>query len=170
MNDEVLTFFQDNVKKLHAYAYGILKDDHAAEDIMQEVWIKLSRQNFSEIQEYKRAWIFSVCRNACCKIYNKRQRYFPLDEDYDSRHSEDLSPSDNLSMSEDHIRVLESIKCLTTRQKEILKYRYYDNLSYKEISNITKLKMGNISFILNDIKSRLKKEYDRLDKVSILKK
>jgi len=75
---------QEFYNYLKSYILGMVKDKTLAEDIVQEVMIKLieSHQNSKEIKNIK-AWLFQVSRHTIYDYYNKNNLEYNLDKDWD---------------------------------------------------------------------------------------
>jgi RNA polymerase sigma-70 factor (ECF subfamily) len=74
---------QEFYNYLKSYILGKVKDKTLAEDIVQEVMMKLvlSHQNKKEIKNIK-AWLFQVSRNTIYDYYKKHNLEFNLDKDW----------------------------------------------------------------------------------------
>lgn len=74
---------QEFYKYLKSYILGKVKDKNVAEDIVQEVMLKLieSHKKSQEIKNIK-AWLFQVSRNTIYDYYKKNELEFNLDEDW----------------------------------------------------------------------------------------
>ena len=85
----------DNYQSLLiSYAREITGEMESAKDAAQETFIRLSRQNLSDLQPRLRPWLFIVCRN-CALDHIRKVVKFSADsvEDHD-RASEDPSPDE----------------------------------------------------------------------------
>ena len=61
--------------RLGAFVNGLLRDAHAAEDVLQEVWVLLSAELEKGIRiENQAAWCRGVARNLIRRHWGKRQR------------------------------------------------------------------------------------------------
>jgi RNA polymerase sigma-70 factor (ECF subfamily) len=58
--------------RLGAFVYGLLRDSHAAEDVLQEVWLRLAAEveKGTELQN-QNAWCRGVARNLIRKIWDR---------------------------------------------------------------------------------------------------
>ena len=78
--NEVIQEFYNYLK---SYILGKVKDKNVAEDIVQEVMLKLieSHKKSQDIKNIK-AWLFQVSRNTIYDYYKKNELEFNLDEDW----------------------------------------------------------------------------------------
>jgi len=66
-------FIQDR-NRLGAFVCGLLRDAHAAEDVIQEVWVRLAAEvGKGTVIENQPAWCRRVARNLILKHWRKQQ-------------------------------------------------------------------------------------------------
>ena len=151
-------------KPLLQYSYKIVRDLDRARDVVQDTFMRLWKQDIEEVELKIAPWLFTVCRNCSLKVKNKEDRYAQIsdDEDEDSenclRQSTNMSPAEAAMLKEQVAMLTVALKKLSKKNKRVLLLRYEQDLSYAEISEQTGLSAGNIGFILNNIKQRLRAE------------
>ena len=94
--EEFNQIFQNNHDYLMRVAYKYVDDSNKASDIVQEVFIKLNRQDPAKFKEtgHLRGWLNRVCRNTACNYLRNNRKYIQLDEEKEKdRISNDLDPS-----------------------------------------------------------------------------
>ncbi|NDW17310.1 sigma-70 family RNA polymerase sigma factor [Dysgonomonas sp. 216] len=141
--DQLLTRHKTNV---YNYIFFIVKNRELAEDIFQETFIKaivtIKQGRYVETGKF-RAWITRIAHNLIIDHFRqeKNENTFsndemPLDilnnQAYSDDTIEDVIVKDQIFSD---IRKL--IEYLPDNQKEVLKMRYYQDLSFKEIADIT---------------------------------
>jgi RNA polymerase sigma factor (sigma-70 family) len=72
--DEFKQLYIDHKKHVFAMALSILRDFELAEDVMQEVYIKLYRHSKYNQVTNVRAWLIRVTRNTALDLYRKKKR------------------------------------------------------------------------------------------------
>jgi len=136
--------------KLYRLALRIMGNVHEAEDIIQEVLIKIwkKREQFVELDN-KEAWSMTVTRNLCIdKIRAKKMRTSDITEHFDIK-DKTMTPSQQ-TISDDRMgQILELIDALPERQKTVVQLRDIEGYSYKEISTITGLKLDQVKVYLH---------------------
>lgn len=144
--------------RLYVASEKILKDHHKAEDVIQDVFMRLQKQDFSKIESYISEWLFTVCRNCSIKLYHNRNRYVFTD-DIDELDCVDESDSAPQEMMKTELlkAVVKLTKKLSKNQQKALKLKYTKDCSYNEIAKKLKTSNGNVGFMLNNAISRLKK-------------
>jgi RNA polymerase sigma factor (sigma-70 family) len=149
--------FSEHKKHVFAMALSILRDFELAEDVLQEVYIKLYRHmQHQEISNVK-AWLISVSRNTALDLYRKNKREITgFNDDYFERIqfiSED--PLDQMILSK-YLQLLNSEERQIVIMKDIL------GMKHREIAPIIKRSLGTVlwkySMALKKLRTGVMKE------------
>jgi RNA polymerase sigma factor (sigma-70 family) len=94
------------------------------------------------------AWLFTVTRNRALDYVRKHSRIIamPLPEE---RQSEERSPDESLASRDAAEWLLKLLDELTPNQREVIRLKFQNDLSYQEISDITGLSVTNVGFLLH---------------------
>lgn len=136
-------------RPLLAYATRMLGGDRvAAQDAVQETFLRLCRADRSKIESRLAAWLFFVCRT---RVIDMQRTKTPLSIDMADTPVVDRHPSAEsiASDGEDCDRLAALIDGLTKRQQEVLRLRMQGGLSYREIAEVTGLTVNNVGFHLH---------------------
>lgn len=122
--------------KLLRYAMQFLKAEEEAEDITQEVYVRLWSMG-KTLYEYqnKSALSYTITKNLCINRLNARQ-YSDEGLEFDVPYDADL-PDRDLQNKDDAAHVVRIIENLPTLQQAILKMRHIDDLDISEIAELT---------------------------------
>lgn len=106
------------------------RDRYEADDVFQEVFLKLFRHKESiQSEEHLKAWLIRVTVNQCKSIsvtvWNKRK--VSLDTVAEMSYEQETS---------DYSEVYEAVKELPKKYREVIHLYYYEELSVAEIANI----------------------------------
>ncbi len=128
-------------------AYHALCDTHFAEDITQEVFLKLCRNmpDF-ESEEHEKAWILRVAINMC-KNYNKRVYTHPSVE-----LSETIPINDEYNADGS---VFDAVKALPEKYRTAIYLYYFEGYQIKEIAQIMKTNQNTVSSLLMRARKKL---------------
>lgn len=161
-NDLYKTYNQ----KLSSMVFRILKDHAATEDVVQETFRKLHVQDFEKIENHTKEWLFTVARNTAIKIYNKRSRFVPLNEDWDEENMCDESPSvlEDMANKELKKQIPKLMKVLTEKQKKAIRFKFYKDYSYEQIGKKLNISTGNVGFQLNFAINAMRKQFEKLNR------
>lgn len=136
-------------------AYRILESREAAEDAVQDLYVKLldSRDTLDEVQSPK-AYCLTLMRNLCIdRIRRSRKESHPGNEAF----SVSAAPDSGLIERETIARVLRIVDGLPEKQRRVLKMKVFDGLSYEEISKATGLSMINLRVLLSMARKNIRR-------------
>jgi len=132
--------------RVYMYIYHAVKNDGLADDIFQDTFVKAImtiRQGRYVENGHFPAWITRIAHNLIID-YFRQTRNESLqstdDTDINILNRKELSDStieDNLVETQIHNDVRRLVKALPDSQREVLEMRYYKNMSFKEIADIT---------------------------------
>ncbi len=128
-------------------AYHALCDTHYAEDITQEVFLKLCRTlpQF-ESEEHEKAWILRVTINMC-KNYNKRAYSHP-----------NIELSENIPVSDEYNAdgtVMSAVKALPQKYRTAVYLYYFEGYPIKDIARIMESNQNTVSSLLMRARKKL---------------
>ncbi len=151
--DMVVRKYRD---RLFNHAVYVLKDYQEAFDVTQEVFIKAIRERRFFNDDFKiKAWLFRVTSNLCFNMVRDRRRRGAILETLPVARSTDADQLDAVFHGEQQEHILAAPEELTPNHRRILMLRYYDDLSYAEISEVLDIKLGTVMSRLSRAKSRL---------------
>ena len=132
--------------RIYNFAYRFLRNNEAAEDATQEVFMKMmNRANQFNGEAKLSTWLFSITANLCRdhlrKADNKSKE---SEETLVSIPANDRSPEERLVQSQETERVRRALDMLTPEQKEAILLSRYQGLSYAEIAQISGCSEGAV--------------------------
>ncbi|MEK3763958.1 MULTISPECIES: RNA polymerase sigma factor [unclassified Solibacillus] len=148
--EEVMHTYTDYLFRI---AYYYVKDSHMAEDIVQDVFMKLYCSNYVEQGELK-AYLSRITANAS-KDYLKSWAYRKIKLTEKLFSKENVLHRDHLVHQEELNTIDKAILALPLKQREVIVYYYLESLSTKEISELVERPESTV-------KSRLKSGRDLL--------
>ena len=128
-------------EKIYRFVYHLIGDQCQAEDITQETFVKLYYQiNNDENIVNPKSWLYQVASNLS-KNFIKRKNILRriLSESSARTDNIDDSLEENVIRSE-KIKLLRKLLQKLSARDQILLQLYNDDLSYKEIAEISKIK------------------------------
>jgi RNA polymerase sigma-70 factor (ECF subfamily) len=135
---------------LTRYAFGITGDLERARDVVQDTFLRLCSQSPARLDGRVAPWLFKVCRNRALDVRKKEARTLSLDDGRsESWVSPNPTPSAELEAKEGLTRVLALLMRLPENQREVLRLKFQNELSYREISEITGLSTTNVGFLIH---------------------
>jgi len=165
---EFAKYFQELESPLIAYAYQIVKDCEEARDQVQEAFKRMIQQD--EVIEKPKAWLYRTVRNLCISHMRKHRRMQKEGEEkqldfFASQMAETNdanNPAEKLERSEKINRVIHFVSQLPEDSKALVRMKFQEKLSYREISEKTGLTEGNVGYklhhVIRDLADELKSE------------
>ena len=140
----------DREDKLYRIAFSYVRNEDDAMDCLQNALIK-ALENFDSLknQEYFNTWMVRILINECIDFLRNRKDDFSFDE----KISKDYI-SDNY---DETIDLLDSLSRMSEDERELLYLRYFEDLSYLEISKRQDIKLGTVKSRLSRSLAKLKK-------------
>lgn len=129
---------------------------HNACDVVQEAFIELYKHN--RPIRHQRAWLFKVSRNKSIDLLRKEGRMHELEDDI-TETQKTTQPLAQLGQHETMKELRQAVSSLPLRQQEILRLKFNDDMSYKEIADITGLTVSNVGFILHAVLKSLRNHH-----------
>jgi len=131
--------------KIYAFIVSKIRNRDLAEDIFQDTFIKvinsLQKGKYNEEGKFL-PWVMRIAHNLVIDHFrksNKMRTIAPKDDFdiFDIIHDDSKNVEENMVNEQIHKDLRKLIEHLPEDQKEVLKMRYYAELSFKEISEST---------------------------------
>jgi RNA polymerase sigma factor (sigma-70 family) len=135
--------------RLIRFAARITGDVESARDVVQDTFLRLCREDRDRVGDHVAAWLFRVCRNRAFDVRKKEAPLRSLDLEPEGSTDGADDPQDLLETRDAVRRVLAVLGELPAAQQEVLRLRFQDELSYKDISDVTGHSVGNVGFLIH---------------------
>ncbi len=150
--------------------FGMVHTTEDAEDIAQEVFIEVFRsiQNFRADSKIS-TWLYRIAINRSLNFIrdNKRKKWFHSIEDVlkgkthqlsEIHHGNNETPISEMENSQRAKILHEAIDSLPENQKIAFTLNKYEDLSYKEISEVMNLSVSSVESLIHRAKIKLQKK------------
>lgn len=137
-------------EKLFRVAFRITGDASEAEDVVQEVFIKVwtLRQTWTDYQNLQ-GWVMSLIKNkAIDKTRSKHRRTTSLDGVFNMPKQEN-SPEQTAILSDELQRIRAFMQRLPEKQSLIMELRDFEELTYREIAERLEIPMNHVKVNLS---------------------
>lgn len=129
-----------------------------AEDIFQDTWLTVIRRIYSlkKLDAFP-TWLYRIARN---KVYQQLRRK-KMQSMIDDNITVPNNTEDDIYSPEDAKEIHRCLKELIPEYREVLMLRFLEQMSYKQISEVTNCNPGTIKSRIHYAKLALKKEMEK---------
>ena len=142
--DEVVLPHLDDAYRL---ARWLTRNEHDAEDAVQEASLRAFRSLQTFAGANARAWFLTIVRNTCYGSRSRRPQLRHTDVFDEEQHSAGdwaTTPETLMLQAADALLIEHAMRDLPDRFRELLVLREIDGLSYKELAGVLGIPMGTV--------------------------
>ncbi len=156
--------------KIYTSIYLFVKDQSLAEDIFQEVFIKIINTLRSGKYNHEGKfvqWAMRIAYNMCVDQFRRKKRrpqVAPTEtfDIFDVLHVSDDNMETTMIKSQTHQRIRHLVDNLPPEQREVVILRHYADMSFKEISQLTRVSintaLGRMRYALINIRKMIEEK------------
>lgn len=150
--------------KLVRFAYCILGDPYAAEDVMEDTFATLivKRKRFTENAKFG-TYLFQIARNRCFDLLRRRKKLRPLPLNDVGTFTESSDPEEEAIGAEEKERLYAKLRSLPETYRSVLELVYFEECSIEQTAKILKKNRKQIYNLLARAKSLLKALLEKED-------
>jgi RNA polymerase sigma-70 factor (ECF subfamily) len=150
--EELVGLYQPRLRYFLARMVG---DDHAADDLLQEVWFDVYRglARLADPGAFA-AWLYQVARRRALLELRKRRHPVSSLEGIDVAEGE--GEDDDFS-AEDAERVHAALGLLAPEHREVLLLRFVEGMAYEDIARVTGCQLGTVRSRIHYAKRALRR-------------
>ena len=157
-------------QKIYTSIYLFVKDQSLAEDIFQEVFIKIIttlRQGKYNHEGKFLQWALRISYNMCVDYFRRtkrRPKVSPTDtfDIFDILQAPDFNAEQQMMRSQTHDRIRQLVDMLPPEQREVVILRHYADMSFKEIAKLTRVSintaLGRMRYALINIRKMIEEK------------
>jgi len=153
--------------KIYTQIYLFVKDTALAEDIFQEVFIKiidtLRKGKYNHEGKFLQ-WALRISYNMCVDYFRRSKRRPKVSQTetfdiFDVLKSDDDNAEQTIMKSQTHQKIRKLVDALPPEQREVVILRHYADMSFKEISQLTRVSintaLGRMRYALINIRKMI---------------
>jgi RNA polymerase sigma factor (sigma-70 family) len=161
-------------QKIYTSIYMFVKDTSLADDIFQEVFIKiidtLRKGKYNHEGKFSQ-WAMRISYNLCVDYFRRAKRrpqVQPTEEFdiFDVLRVSDDNAEQALMRNQTHDRVRQLVDMLPPEQREVVILRHYADMSFKEIAQLTRVSintaLGRMRYALINIRKMVEENQVQL--------
>jgi len=158
------TLFHQYQRLVYQTAYLLLGDAQAAEDALQEVFVKVHRSlaTFDPAKGAFTTWLRRITVNHCLNV-RRRRAIWPLSPPDRSVLVEDrpsFLPEELALSREQAAAVWQAVQRLSPKLRVVVILRYYEELPYQEIAQVLDVPLGTVKWRLHEALQVLRAELE----------
>lgn len=156
--------------KIYTSIYLFVKEDSLAQDIFQDVFIKiidtLRKGRYNHEGKFLQ-WAMRIAYNMCVDHFRRSKRRTmiqPTDtfDIFDVLENPDLNKEDEMIKTQVHDRIRALVDKLPEEQREVVILRHYADMSFKEIAALTRVSintaLGRMRYALINIRKMVEEQ------------
>ena len=130
---QVEAVFTEELQSLYRYACYRLGERDAAQDVIQELYLKLHRQGLGEVRNV-RCYLYRALSNSCTQLLRNRRRIEFVDvTSLRDLHAEDITPAD---FEQEQALIARLLAALPDEQSEVIRLHLHGECTFTEIAEI----------------------------------
>lgn len=150
-------------KKLFVYLYRLIRSKEEAEDILQDVFIKVLKnlESYDTKRKFS-SWIYRIAHNEAVNRIKKKslKSFIPWENIVAIKDKKEMSDSkegadDAWIRKEDQKKINEIVNELPFKYKQVLLLRYYSDKSYEEIAKISGKSVNTVGTLIGRAKKKM---------------
>ncbi|MDN4524296.1 RNA polymerase sigma factor [Fictibacillus fluitans] len=148
-------------KLLFSFAFRMTQNKDTAEDVIQEVFIKLWRKKgvYSEEKGKFSSWLLTVTRNTCLDFIRKAKGNEVELEDRDSLVKDEMSVEDQITWKEERQKLKSAMHLLADEQQKVVDLFYFKGMSQQKIAEECGIPLGTVKGRIRLALKHLKEKY-----------
>lgn len=131
-------------QRVYWHVRKMVIDHDDADDLTQEVFIKIHRyiESFREDAQLF-TWIYRIATNECLTfLQKKKRRFFMPIGDVEGELTAKIDSSPDITGDEIQKKLQKALLRLPDKQRVVFNMKYFEDLSYEEMSEITSTSVG----------------------------
>lgn len=159
--------FESLETPLLAYAYRLTQSVEVAQDLVQEAFLRL-QEHFSRVKEPK-PWLYRTVHNLAANHHRKANRMVTMQRTDKEGDTVEMETKDNEMLPDESIvhqealgMVRLSLETLDVRSRELVRLKFEEDMTYRQIAEKTGLSVSNVGYVLHHAVKSLAIELKKL--------
>lgn len=148
--------FNTYFERVYRATYLIVQNDFIARDAVQEAFIAAYKQ-LDQLKDLDNmyAWLAAAASNQAINMLKKHRNCIPV-ASFDEVEKELPHHPNSLEQKDREIDLMQALKMLNDKHREVIVFKYYIGLTEKEIGEILNLPLGTVKSRLSRSRILLK--------------
>lgn len=160
--EDLYDFIWNNYKKkVSFYISNIIPYNHPYfEDLLQEVMIKIHKNlhTFNPLYSFK-AWVYKIARNHSLDYLKNKQNTLHSSDGLDNADDMKINNPEEIIILDSMLNQIDQfINSLESKDREIAYLRFYEDIRYKDISEIVNMNTNTVKSRVRSIKKNIREK------------
>ena len=143
-------------ERLYWHVRKIVGVHEDADDAVQNMWVKV----YKNIEKFEGnsglyTWLYRIATNEALTLIRKRKKHAGSDEAYLADWSDRLKADPHFDGEEAALILEKIVMTLPAKQKQVFLLKYYENMSYKDISEVMGTSVGGLKAQFHHAKNKI---------------
>ncbi len=149
--DAFTVIFDEYYPKIFRYVYFKVPQVETCEDLSNEVFLKFWQAAYHDKKKVRdlQAFLYRIAHNTVIDFYRTRKAEVSLNQAIHATDEQSEKILQMINIDQDMQKVIAALRELPDDQAEIVSLKYIEELSVKEIAQVTGKKENNIRVILH---------------------
>lgn len=154
-------FLTENQQKFYRLAYGYVKEQEAALDVVQEAVAK-ALASFDKLRqpEYMKTWFYRIIVHTAINSLKQRERY-----ESDEEKILNIAYEEKGLLAEEKMDLYDAVMQLEEKYKTVILLRYFEDLKVQEVAKVMDIPENTaktrIRTALNSLSGMMQREVDQ---------
>ena len=151
------------MRRVYDLAYGFVNDHDDAEDVAQEVFVKVyhALKAFRQDSGFS-TWLYRITTNSALDRLKQRKRSVARFVPMEDSHLNGIVAHQGTDGGEDSVLIERALHELPTLQRAVVMLRHMDGFSTKQVSDILKCSEGTVKTHLHRGLKKMRKKLEYL--------
>lgn len=135
-----------------------------AEDVLQETAISIYKNisQFEGAEHQLKSWIYRIATNKALEHLRGKTRFFQSIDDLSPALLQTMITENPIDMDKAEFLIQKRLLSLPTQQRLVFYMRYYDDMTYEEISKVTGRAVGTLKTNFHFARLKIEEELKKL--------
>jgi RNA polymerase sigma factor (sigma-70 family) len=162
-NQAYAIIYRTYIKQLLAYGMRFSTDRELVKDCIQNIFVNIhEKRSRLKATDNIKLFLFIALRNSLFRLFEEKKE-FPLIETLEPVFSVDYTIENQLEEDENNLerkeKILRIFEILTPRQKEVIYYRYMEEMDFDEIGDIMQMNYQSIRNLIQRSINKARKAF-----------
>jgi RNA polymerase sigma-70 factor (ECF subfamily) len=169
-NNTFQNLLQGNRNRVYNYARYFLRNNEDAEDVTQEVFVKMWQRCTEQNPDRIPAWLMRVTHNLCIDVTRRRKTSVGWHVSADQVEPDSLpaqrsagDPEASFRLNETQKSLLDAMATLPARTRSIMLMHYFQGFTYEAISEILQVRLNTVKVAVHRGRKSLRKKLTGYD-------